>query len=256
MKRKVCPLDLLIGLGAPTLIEFKLENGIKITAQVRPMRMRTVLALWGITQLQNAEPLTINANEVAIIVLKDCITKLWIGDELVEDYTLLHPWVVSALFDLCLQLNGITEPGASLLQQELDKIAKISQQMMDEDADAPDEVSPYYHLAQIAYSALSAGGKVTADYWIDEPYLLILAALAVARGERDYFRRKMKETESKIHSTKQIDMLSAEAQKLLNAPPVTSSSITPPSIKIVKGNDTVEEMIKLAEKVAGLKIKK
>lgn len=272
VKREFCPLDLLIGMSAPLRFDLDIGN-VRISMLVKPLRMRTVLALWGLQWFTGLPTPRVDTSSVIMAALRDCIVKLWVNDEEVKDIAQVNPIVLAALFNFCLQINGIIEPGAARLQEELDKIAETVKEQMRNSADgAPEpqdvvDVSPYLHLAQIAYSALSTGGKFTADYWIDEPYLLLLAAMAVARGEKEYFRERSAEVEQRAQAS-QPQVLGLDVQLLLNKVPqqpagVTTTVPTPPPVlpkppiaRIRKGEDIVEQMERLAEQIAGIKLQK
>lgn len=271
-ERKFCPLDLLIGLGAP--LQFELDVGnVRVVLQVKPLRMRSVLALWGMQWFAGWRTPHVDNISVIISTLKDCIVRLWVNGVEVEDIAQINPVVLAALFNFCLQINGLVEPGASQLHEELEKIKDAVKEQMRNSADGAlspqevEEISPYLHLAQIAYSALSTGGKFTADYWVDEPYLLLLAAMAVARGEKEYFHERHMEIEQRAQAS-QMQVLGLDSQALLNKPSVASnlaaapSVSTPPPIpkppiaRIRKGDDIVKQMEKLAEQIAGIKLSK
>lgn len=280
-ERSFCPLDLLIGLGAPLEFEIHIAPDVRIVIHAKPMRMRTVLALWGLQRFSDARTnlrgcvLTprVDASAVILNALHDCIVKLYINDVEVTDFAQLNPVVVAALFDFCLQINGIVGAGAQRLQEALDGItaqvkADLERDREEYGAPEPQDIvgaSPYLHIAQIAYSALSTGAKLTADYWLDEPYLLVLAAMAVAKGERDYFRERNAEMAQRAQSS-QLQVLGTELQSLLNktqvAPPLASgvqpsappTLPKPPIVRIRKGDDIVRQMERLAEQIAGIKL--
>lgn len=252
---QINPLDLIIGLAIP--VEFSIKSGENtVVFRARPMRMRTVLALWGALNFTSTKipNICINNTELLLYILNDCIQDLVINDEKIDDFTRLHPAILSALVDFCLSINGLAEPGASLLQKELDIIKENVKMRMQKEESAPmDEsnlqISPYFFLAQLAYSAFTSGARLTADYWLDEPYLLVMLAMTVARGENEYYDALMREARTQTSIPVIGTDLSSITRNLSTLPTITKQPIKPTK-------DKLEDMLKVLETVAGVKIHK
>jgi len=227
------PLFMLYAIGAPIRMEIKAENTL-VELKLRPLSVRSVLAVWG---KNNA---SLDPADVLNRILQDGIAEIRINGKKIEDLENLNPTIKAMLADIVLKANGIIEPSASLLAKALGEIEEDAYNSMRNDEYTPQ--SPFFPIAQMAYSALCGGAKFSASAWIDEPYVLLLAAMAVAKGEKRYFTEITKQAESIARTNlPTIPAEMAATGKVLKR-------------RFGSQEEIKKEMIRLLESVAGIKL--
>ncbi len=227
------PLLLLFALGAPIKLEIT-TGSVNLEIKLKPLRVRTVLSLWGKSFLK--EPFSIDNAEVLRMVLEDGVAEFRVNGGRIDNLTNLNPTLSALLLDIVMKANGLVEPTASRMAEELKKIEQDAYESLASSDYTPQ--SPFFPIAQMAYSAISSGGRFSTNHWIDEPYILMLAAMAVAKGERNYY-----------------DSLSKRTESIIETPSISLPTREPLRRKFKSPEEIKQAMKRILEETAGIKIR-
>jgi len=249
---KINPLMLIFGVSAPLELTIGDER-VKLIVHFSPLRLRTVLALMAKAKLQPPTAggklhINIPSDFVFKSIIKDGIKSIYTieGEEL--NVETLNPLLQQRLVNLILTLNGLTNEGQAILHEELEKLKQHLLQNLRQKGKqttlSNSDLDEIAFVANLAYSALSAGVNISAPTLLDEPYILILLALTAARAEREYLDEQS--ASIRTHSTATPDTIQIFAEDEM--PPLHSLIPKHP----VPSSDVRDTMLRIAEALSGV----
>jgi len=243
-------LHIVFGISTPLEVEIGSEK-VKLQVHLRPLKLRTVLALIAKSQIQGKDAvLTVPSAYIFKKVLEDGIEGIYTSEGERVDIKSLHPTIQQRLFHLILAANGLTWDGQQILNKELEELhARIKERLWEGKGgnllSSRSEYDEIAFLANLAYSAFSAGVNVSAPTLLDEPYLLVLLALTAARAEREFIDEQGRTASARTGGEPTIQIFEDEMPPLHALIPRTPVS----SKEKIK-----ETMLKLAEAISGITI--
>jgi len=195
--------DLLIWAVSADFCPFVFEwEEIRIV--FKPLSYRSVLYLQHLEAIRRSSifseylPIKINYRDQFISLIANGIARIEYMAENVTDIEgfirKLHENMFFAVTKIILIINGLDETVSEVLHRQLKKLEDISYAFFSDllKEGAPSWASPLL----MSFQVFRESGKWSAENPIDEPYLLWLAWLAIARGENRYYNEKTRTVSS------------------------------------------------------------